>query len=72
MKNKFNTYDIVRINKSFTIKMNDTEVLYPSNIEGTIMESFDREYLIEVKNANSDVDYALIEEDFIELVWKAG
>ncbi len=71
MKNKYNTYDVVRINKSFIIKLNDNEVLYPTNTEGTIMECFDKEYLIEVENANSDVDYALIEEDYLELVWKA-
>ena len=72
MKNKYNTYDVVRINKSFTIKLNDIEVQYPTNIEGTIMECFDKEYLIEVENENSsDVDYALIEEDYLELVWKA-
>ena len=66
---EFKTYDIVKINKEFVLNIDSKERLFPSNIEGVIVESYNDDFLIEFKHKDV-IDYVLIKKDDLSIVWR--
>lgn len=66
---KFKTYDIVKIKKEFSLNIDDKKIMFPSNIEGVIVESYDDEFLIEFVDGDNNTNYVLMEKDDLKKVW---